>query len=140
MLTRNEAERIANATCALRPSWNEAQVMGVLADPRIRERRTFADTARAMCWLATDEATRQPTRIFEHGPWWQQVGPREFNTSAHIPRASSDDCGICSRRPEACALDDSHEYEQINRRKPASAEIINAAKKAAKGSVSTDAA
>ena len=48
-------------------------------------------------------------------------------------RASPDDCGICSRRPEICARDDSHEYEQRNRRgKPATAEIINAAKDAAK--------
>lgn len=127
MLTRNEAERIANATCALRPSWNEAQVMGVLADPRIRERRTFADTARAMCWLATDEATRQPTRIFEHGPWWQQLGksgPAELNASAHIRRASPDDCGICSRRPEVCARDDSHEYAQRNRRGPKADRVI----------------
>jgi len=35
--------------------------------------------------------------------------------------------------PEVCARDDSHEYEQVNRRgEPATAEIINAAKKAAK--------
>lgn len=38
-----------------------------------------------------------------------------------------------SRYPEVCARDDSHEYEQVNRRgEPATAETINAAKKAAK--------
>lgn len=117
MITRNEAERIANAIIAIRPDWNQAQVMGVLADPRIRERRTFHDALVAMTSLAADASTRQPTRIFEHGPWWELLAPKttERNTSASIRRQAHDDCGICSRSKAVCARDDSHEYEQIGR-------------------------
>lgn len=113
MITKTEAERIAAAINALRPDWSQAQIMGVLADERIRVQKTYADTALAMTKLALDPETRQPTRVFEHGHWWVNVQPT-VSQSAHVRAMSPDDCDICSRQPEVCAFDDSHEYRRRN--------------------------
>ena len=127
-----QIERIAAAIHALRPDWPIPSLKKFVSD---RAHQPMTDLLVQLTIVAVDPETKTPARIDQDGPWKQALGyrPAEHNTSAHIPRASSDDCWICSRRPEACARDDSHEYEQVNRRgKPATAETINAAKKAAK--------
>lgn len=85
MIEKEQAERIAGAIACLRPDWSEKQIMGVLADPRIRERRIFRDVAIAMTALALDPASRQPTRIFEHGHWWEILAPRPTEQPTPMP-------------------------------------------------------
>ena len=127
-----QIERIAAAIHALRPDWPIPSLKKFVSD---RANQPMTDLLVQLAIVAVDPETKTPARIDQDGPWKQALGyrPAELNASAHIRRASPDDCGICSRRPEICARDDSHEYAQRNRRgEPATAEIINAAKKAAK--------
>ena len=109
MLTRDDAARIADAITALRPTWTQNRLMGLMADPAIRGRRQPKDVAAAFAWIALDSETREPTRILEAGPWWgtadasaQSAGPVYRHTD---PR----DCGTCNK-PEAECLKDGHDY------------------------------
>ena len=114
MLKRDDAERIADAITALRGTWNRAQLLGVMVDPRIRERRQPRDVAAALAWLALDPNTRQPTRALEAGPWWGTTDPKaiEHNTSASITHPEPDDCDICGLKP--WARHDEHDYRPRN--------------------------
>jgi hypothetical protein len=104
-LSRAEAERIAASGSALRPAWSQEQILGVLADPRIRVHRTPADTAAALARLALDPDTRQPTRLLEAGPWWTT------NTSSGptYRKPEPDDCHHC-HRPAHADIPDDHDY------------------------------
>jgi len=113
MLTRDDADRIANAITALRATWNHQQLMAVMGDDRIRLRRTAKDVAAALAWLALDPDTRQPTRLFEAGAWWATTEPRH----APLKYRSADptDCATCGR-PKGRCIDDEHEYEPAHAR------------------------
>lgn len=117
MLTKDEADRIASAITALRPDWNHAQLMAVLSDKRLRERRIYSDAALALTALALDPTTRQPTRIFEHGPWWEVLAPR-VGVASSYREVTDADCAICGRRKESHTPlpNDPHEWESQNAR------------------------
>jgi hypothetical protein len=111
MLTKDEADRIANAITGLRPDWNHAQLMAVLGDRRLREQRTYRDATLAFVALALDATTRQPTRIYEHGPWWELLAPR-VGSSVQYKTITDADCAICSRPElEHPLLNDDHTWE-----------------------------
>lgn len=107
MVTKPEAEQLAKAVNALRPDWSQASLMAVLADERCRN-RPKVDISIAFVVLALDDATRKPTRIFEHGPWWEILRP--LGKAAPLPRyAEADDCAICNK-PRQTPHDD-HTYQ-----------------------------
>lgn len=119
MLTKTEAEQLAKAVNALRPDWSQASLMAVLGDERCRLRPRH-DISLAFVALALDDQSRKPTRIYEHGPWWEilrPIGQTAPNYRAVLPT----DCGICSRPFEfhsALSKLDDHEYEPLADRKP----------------------
>lgn len=119
MLTQTEAQQLAKAVNALRPDWSQASLMAVLGDERCRL-RPRRDISLAFIALALDDQSRKPTRIYEHGPWWEilrPIGQSAPNYRAVLPT----DCGICSRPFEfhsALSKLDDHEYEPLADRKP----------------------
>lgn len=112
MLTKPEAERIAAAVSALRPDWSEEGVLAILGDERLRIRRTYRDTAVAFIALAADPESAKPTRIFEHGPWWEATKPA-VNTSDLLGHNRTDDCAECGRPREGHHEPD-HAYRRPN--------------------------
>lgn len=110
MLTKPEAERIAACASALRPDWSINGILAVLADERIRFPRTYRDTCLAMVALALDPETAKPTRIFEHGPWWEVARPL-MSTSDALPRRRDDDCAECGEPRDGHNAPD-HGYER----------------------------
>lgn len=112
MMTKDEAQRIANAVNALRPDWSIAGVMSILADGRCRN-KPLTDLTMAFVALALDPASRKPTRIYEHGPWWEVLAPRIGMTTEYRVVTDSD-CAICSRPYELhsrLSQNDPHEWE-----------------------------
>lgn len=93
MLSKEEAERVAAMANVLRADWSPPSVMAVLADPRIRERRTFPEVAVALAVIATDPDSRRPTRLLEHGPWWDAALVRDRATP--VPAIPPDACATC---------------------------------------------
>ena len=118
-----QIERIAAAIHALRPDWPIPSLKKFVSD---RAHQPMTDLLVQLAIVAVDPETKTPARIDQDGPWKQALGyrPAELNASAHIRHASPDDCGICSRRPEICARDDSHEYAQRNRRGPKADRVV----------------
>lgn len=108
MLTKLQAERIANAIQLLQPNWTIPQLMGVMADPRIKNRPP-ADIASCLAFLATDGETKQPTRAFEPGIWWSTASVRAEHQGPTYRYADPRDCGTCNK-PEAECLKDGHDY------------------------------
>lgn len=102
MLTREEAQRIAAAVNALRPDWAQAGLMTVLSDERIRLTRTYRDTAVAFVALAADPESRKPTRIFEHGPWWESARP--VGAVTPLRKIPDDACATCFEPERAHVL------------------------------------
>lgn len=94
MLSKKDAEKIATAVNAIRPDWSINGLMAVLGDPRCRNRATN-DLTIAFIALAVDESSRKPTRIYEHGPWWEILRP--LNTVPHIRAIEPTDCIVCSK-------------------------------------------
>lgn len=74
MMTREDAERIADTMVAIRPEWTHASIMTILHDLRAR---TVRDVHLAAIWIAYDPTTRTPARLRETGPWWQLRDMRE---------------------------------------------------------------
>lgn len=74
MMTREDAERIADTMVAIRPEWVHASIMTILHDLRAR---TVRDVHLAAIWIAYDPTTRTPARLREAGPWWQLRDMRE---------------------------------------------------------------
>jgi hypothetical protein len=106
MLSQEEAQRIAAAVNALRPDWNPVGLMSILADERIRVARTYRDVAVAFTALAADPDSRKPTRILEHGPWWEltrRVAP--VYSFPNLEEACAE-CGQPAHRHTAFAYDD----------------------------------
>ena len=81
MLTRDEAMCCAHAAIALRPDWTVDQVLNVLRDDRVRPRQ-FRHVAVALAWIAADEDTKSPGRLFAHGDWWEAARPKRAEVSA----------------------------------------------------------
>ena len=108
MLTKLQAERIAGAIQLLQPNWTIPQLMGVMADPRIKNRPP-ADIASCLAFLATDGETKQPTRAFEPGIWWSTATVRTEQQGPTYRYADPRDCGTCNK-PEAECLKDGHDY------------------------------
>lgn len=67
MMTKADAERIADTAVAIRPDWIRASIITILHNHRAKNPR---DVHLAMTWLAYDPDTRTPARINETGPWW----------------------------------------------------------------------
>ena len=129
MLTKLQAERIANAIQLLQPNWTIPQLMGVMADPRIKNRPP-ADIASCLAFLATDGETKQPTRAFEPGIWWATATTRAQEAGPTYRYASPRDCGVCSKPEADCQCGDySPVYVRHDQR--ATPEQIAAVKRAA---------
>lgn len=111
MLTREEANRIADAIQVLRVDWPRLGVMTVLSDERIRTKRQYRDVLVAFVVLASDPETQKPTRLFEHGPWWEAARPLAPVVQLYR-RPTGLDCVTCSLPEEACrARDGAHEFD-----------------------------
>ena len=74
MMTRDDAERIADTAVAIRPDWIRASIITLLHEFRTRNVR---DVHMAMVWIAYDPQTRTPARLRESGPWWQLRDQRD---------------------------------------------------------------
>ena len=110
-LEKVDARRIADAIQAYRPDWSTAQLMAVLGDERIRLRRQPVDVAVALTALAFDPATRQPTRLFEHGPWWEAARPLAPVVQLYR-RPTGLDCVTCHLPEADCrSRDGGHEFD-----------------------------
>lgn len=92
MLTKEEAQRIAAAVNILRPDWSTNGLMSVLVDDRCRK-RPVKDLTLAFVALALDSTTRKPTRIYEHGHWWEILAPRVGPTG--YKAIDKDTCYVC---------------------------------------------
>ena len=68
-MNRHEAERIAHAINAYRPSWPVASLVTFIG--RHHQHRPERDVLIALAWVAADPATTSPGRINEAGPWWE---------------------------------------------------------------------
>lgn len=110
-----QIERIAAALHALRPDWPVQSLVKFIGD---RRNQPMTDLLVQLVMVAVDPETKTPARIDQDGPWKRvlQIAPPE-RTAPHVPRSSADDCGICSKQRSVCALDGSHEYEQVGRPK-----------------------
>lgn len=109
-LNKDEAQKIANAINALRPDWSINGLMSVLGDSRNINRPT-TDMTLAFVALALDPKSRKPTRIYEHGPWWELLAPR-VGSAVSYRTIGDDDCAICSRPANAHPLlTDDHTWE-----------------------------
>jgi len=95
MLTRDEAMRCAHAAVALRPDWTIPQLMAVLGDTRVKP-RPFPHVAIALAYIAGDEDTKSPGRLFAAGPWWDACRTRSAEPSTPVFRPlAADDCHEC---------------------------------------------
>lgn len=110
MLTREEANRIADAIQVLRPDWGRLGVMSVLGEQRIRAQRQYRDVVVAFVAVATDPDSKTPARLLEHGPWWEAARPLAPVVQLYR-RPTGLDCVTCSLPEEACrARDGGHEF------------------------------
>lgn len=66
MLTREEAERLAQAIHALRADWPTASLLTFLGK---RKERPLLDLTIELAWVAQLPDTKSPARIDEDGPW-----------------------------------------------------------------------
>lgn len=96
--------------------WDVQGVRAALIQAANRpEPMTLAQLTAAALTCATDADARTPVRIAHDGPWWTRPNDsRDLNPSSLVRPMSPDDCDICSRQPEVCAFDDSHEYRRRN--------------------------
>jgi hypothetical protein len=78
MITKNEAERLAQAVNAFRPDWPIKSLLTFIGRELIG--RPFQDVAVALVWVATDPRTQTPKRVLEAGPWWRPVDDRPSGT------------------------------------------------------------
>jgi|GEM_PF-6856721 len=99
MLTHVQATAIADAISLMTQGrWSSAQLLAVMGDTRIKDRRTPSQVAACFGYLAMDPTTRQPTRALEAGPWWSAAGVT--SAEQHAPQyryAQHDDCHDCGR-------------------------------------------
>lgn len=110
-MNKDEAIRLAAAINSLRPDWSTNGLMTVLGDDRNRNRPVL-DVALAFVALALDPKSRKPTRIYEHGPWWELLAPRVGSSVAYKVIADTD-CAICSQPEPMHPLSptDDHRWE-----------------------------
>jgi hypothetical protein len=66
-----ELTRLADMGTALRPDWRAGSLRVFLS--RNLGTRAYADVAVALAVVATDERTKTPALLLEHGPWWSAV-------------------------------------------------------------------
>lgn len=108
MLTRTEAERLAQAVHALRPSWPVASLMTFLQK---RKDRAYLDLALELTFVALDPDTKSPARIDVDGPW-----KRLQHGSSEGPRYKQTAPGYCIVCGQGWALhsdpgEGSHDFE-----------------------------
>lgn len=109
-MNKDEAQRIAGCINILRPDWSTNGLMTILGDDRNRN-RPMTDVCLAFVALALDAKSRKPTRIYEHGPWWELLAPR-VGSSVQYKTITDADCAICSRPEiEHPLLNDDHKWE-----------------------------
>lgn len=112
MLTRQEAERIAQAVNALRPDWPIPSLLNLIWK---HKDRPLLDVAVELTWVALLPDTKTPGRIDADGPWKHatKAAPRENVVSYRA--ASPLDCATCGR-PKGQCIDDEHDYEPAHAR------------------------
>ena len=128
-MTREQATVIADAINRLRPRWTTDELMTVMGDPRIRERRNMRDVASALAWLALDVGTQSPARLFAPGQWWQNAKAVEhIGPVAPVYRyPAHDDCHECGGPKTAHPLRTCPGYvEPVRTPVPAPAELKSA--------------
>lgn len=103
MLTRHEAERLAQSIHALRPEWPVSSLLTFL---KKRETRPLLDLTLELAHVAQLPDTKTPARIDEQGPWKQTRGTT--TTAPPIRYATDTDCGICHGPQDGPHLD--HDY------------------------------
>ena len=108
MLTQVQATAIADAISLMTQGrWSSQQLMAIMGDSRIRDRRTPSQVAACFGYLAMDPTTRQPTRALEAGPWWSAAGvttPEQYAPVYRYP--AHDDCHDCGRAKAVHPLPD----------------------------------
>lgn len=77
MITRHEAEKLAEAIHVIRPDWPASSLSTLIAG-RMTE-WPLADAGAALAWVALDRAadgwvSRTPARVLEAGPWHPATG------------------------------------------------------------------
>jgi len=93
--------RIAGAINVLRPDWGRAGLIKLMHDDYLVV-RPAQDVALALTWIATDKASRKPTRVLEYGPWWQiNTGVRIGASAPDFRPLAHDDCHDCGRSKTA---------------------------------------
>ena len=94
-MNHDEATRIAGAINFLRPDWGRAGLLKLMENDYLAA-RPGREVALALTFVACDPASRAPTRVLEHGPWWElnikwQPAAPAYRYPAH------DDCHDCGR-------------------------------------------
>jgi hypothetical protein len=99
VLSRNEAERLAQAISCLRPEWPVASLLTFIGK---RKNRPLLDLTIELAWVAQLEDTKSPARIDEAGPWKAAVrGAEPVNTSAVLGSIDFEaDCAECLKPRE----------------------------------------
>lgn len=116
-MNSRQIDLIAAAINQLRAGWSVASIQAVLNDKRIRN-RPARDVAAAMAWIATDEATRKPTRILEAGPWWptgaeevRAIAPPPFKPEPRPPLATPEAVAEAKARVREAAARASEKHQ-----------------------------
>ena len=122
MLTRDEQVRCAHAAIALRPDWTLQQVLAVLSDDRVAA-RPYPHVVVALAWVAADDDTRAPGRLFARGDWWDSQGKgRLVDAATPTPRTvTTDDCRECFRPKDDHGIDPTladHAFEPWHSARP----------------------
>ncbi len=95
MMSRHDAERIADSVAAIRVTWMRASLMTLLADYRHMEPMPVH---LALLWLAYDTDTKSPGRLKEDGPWWKAGVPDD--SPRHIPTWTDPNTNTTRARPD----------------------------------------
>ena len=108
MLTKEEAERLAQAINALRPDWHIPSLITFLGT-NDRWKRPYRDLTLELVYVALDPASKTPARIDQDGPWTRLHQQTQASASADIDPLKPSDCDICGRPPNWRHID--HVYQ-----------------------------
>lgn len=134
MPTRNEIERLAAMTHALRLDWPVSSLITHLQQNH--GERPYRDLAVALAWIATDPDTKTPARLQEAGPWWTATSAQAPTKSGQRQRCPTHkvllQAGDCPKCAEGLTRNRPANFQQIfdHARQQARAEREQARKKA----------
>jgi hypothetical protein len=102
MATRDQIQKLAGATNALRPDWPVKSLVTYLE--KNHAARAYKDLALALAWLATDEETQNPARLAESGPWWTATRGSTLRGTPRVgPEPGEERCGYAGHEHESAA-------------------------------------